>query len=54
MKQNVGLELVLDDVAHVLAVEAEDLVAGQDPRRRRRRAGRDRHDTCGRHTDHCT
>ena len=30
----VGLELVADDVAHRLAVQAEDLVAGEDSRRR--------------------
>ena len=45
----VGLELVPDDVAHRLAVEAEDLVAGREPSGGRRRTGHDRHHTGGRH-----
>ena len=45
----VGLDLVLDDVAHRLAVEREELVAGEEPRGVRRGAGRDRHHTGGRH-----
>ena len=45
----VGLQLVADDVAHRLAVDAEELVAGRESRRRSRRAGRDRHHSGGRH-----
>src|SRR5205823_14160371 len=45
----VGLELIADDVADRFAVEGEDLVAGLDPGRGCRRAGRHRHDTRGGH-----
>ena len=45
----VGLDLVPDDVAHHLAVEREQLVTGEEPGGSRRRAGRDRHHTGGRH-----
>ena len=45
----VGLDLVADDVAHRLAVEREQLVAGEEPGGVGRRAGRDRHHTGGRH-----
>ena len=45
----VGLDLVPDDVAHHLAVEREQLVTGEEPGGSRRRTGRDRHHTGGRH-----
>ena len=45
----VGLDLVPDDVAHHLAVEREQLVAGKQPGGISRRAGRDRHHAGGRH-----
>ena len=45
----VGLDLVADDVAHRLAVEREQLVAGEEPGGVGRRTGRDRHHAGGRH-----
>ena len=44
----VDLELVLDHVADELAVEAEELVAGPEPRTVGRRTRRDRHHTAAR------
>ena len=42
----VGLELVRDDVAEILAVDRDDLVAGDDAGARGRGSGRDSDDSC--------
>ena len=52
--RTVGVQLVRDHVAEVVAVDQHDLVARVDARERGRGSGRDGDDSCGGHVRKCT